>query len=100
MAEPAPLGRRDRALSEIGLVINMRRHFPAYDAKRHLLAIERTLGWAEDAAAAGDVQEALAWLRLIEAVEGRLPHRLVPLRDDCEQQLLLVKTPLSVPTAA
>jgi hypothetical protein len=78
----------------------MRRHFPAYGDKRHLLAIERTVGWAEDAAAAGDVQDALAWLRLIEAVEGRLPHRLVPLFDDCMQRLPDVQKPLALPSAA
>jgi hypothetical protein len=78
----------------------MRRHIPAYGEKRHLLAIDRTVRWAEDAAAAGDVQEALAWLRVIEAVEGRLPHRLIPLLEDCVERLPTVETRLSLPRVA
>ena len=78
----------------------MRQHSPAYGEKRHLLAIERTVCWAEEAAAAGEVKEALAWLRVIEAVEGLMPHRLLPLLQDCLIRLEQVETRLELPTAA
>jgi hypothetical protein len=64
------------------------------------LALERTAVWAEEAAAAGDWQEALAWLRVIEAVEGRLPPRLLPLLEDCARRLEEDETRLRLPRAA
>src|SRR5436305_4367484 len=93
-------GKRRRWKAGIGRFRNtestaiMRQHSPAYGEKRHLLAIERTVCWAEEAAAAGEVQEALAWLRVIEAVEGRMPHRLLPLLQDCLIRLEQVETRL------
>jgi hypothetical protein len=41
--------------------------------ERHRAAVERTLGWAEQAAAGGDYPAALAWLATIEAIDGELP---------------------------
>jgi hypothetical protein len=106
---PIPRERRDkrrRWKAGIGRFRNtestaiMRQHSPAYGEKRHLLAIERTVCWAEEAAAAGEVEEALAWLRVVEAVEGRMPHRLVPLLQDCLIRLEQAETRLELPTAA
>lgn len=42
-------------------------------SERHRVAVERSVGWAERAAAEGDFAEALAWLATIEAVGDRLP---------------------------
>jgi hypothetical protein len=43
------------------------------DADRHRRAVERTLGWAQAAAAAGDLPDALAWLDMVRAMDGPLP---------------------------
>ena len=40
---------------------------------RHLAAVRRSLGWAEDAAQRGDYADALGWVRVVEAVGGPLP---------------------------
>jgi hypothetical protein len=41
--------------------------------ERHRAAVQRSVGWAERAAADGDFAGALAWLATIEAVDGGLP---------------------------
>jgi hypothetical protein len=41
--------------------------------ERHRAAVQRSLSWAERAAAEGQYATALAWLATIEAVEGELP---------------------------
>ena len=41
--------------------------------ERHRAAVQRSLGWAEEAAADGDYVAALAWLATIEAIDGELP---------------------------
>jgi len=41
--------------------------------ERHRAAVQRTLGWADQAAADGDYAAALAWLATIEAIDGELP---------------------------
>ncbi|MBS1868477.1 MAG: hypothetical protein JSS99_02335 [Actinobacteria bacterium] len=40
--------------------------------ERHALAIRQSLRWAQRAAREGDYDRALAWLRMVEYVEGRL----------------------------
>lgn len=35
---------------------------------RHLAAVERSLAWADAAAQQGDFAEALAWIRMLEAI--------------------------------
>ena len=40
---------------------------------RHPAAVARTLAWADEAADRGDHHDALAWLAVIEAVDGSLP---------------------------
>jgi len=40
---------------------------------RHPEAVTRTLSWADEAADRGDHHDALAWLAVIQAVDGTLP---------------------------
>ena len=39
--------------------------------------------WAKDAADAGHYQDALSWMRVLEAVEGELPAELEVLHEHC-----------------
>jgi hypothetical protein len=39
----------------------------------HLVAVARSLSWADASAARGDFADALAWLRAVEAMGDRLP---------------------------
>lgn len=41
--------------------------------ERHKQAVAQSLRWAEDAAASRDFKHALAWLTVVEAVDGALP---------------------------
>ncbi len=40
---------------------------------RHPQAVARTLSWADEAADRGDHGDALAWLAVIETIDGTLP---------------------------
>lgn len=51
--------------------------------ERHRQAVAQTIVWAKDAASAGDYQDALSWMRVLEAVEGELPAELAPLLEEC-----------------
>ncbi len=42
--------------------------------RKHSEAIQRTLGRADAAAASGSYADALAWLRLVEAIGDELPR--------------------------
>jgi hypothetical protein len=42
-------------------------------AERHQWAVAQTLGFAQEAAARGDFEDALQWLRVVEVVDGGLP---------------------------
>lgn len=42
--------------------------------ERHRRVIKRSFHWATRSAALGDYGDALGWLELVEAVDGRLPH--------------------------
>ncbi|MDO8189286.1 hypothetical protein Q5424_28130 [Conexibacter sp. JD483] len=42
--------------------------------ERHRRVIKRSLHWAARSAALGDYGDALGWLELVEAVDGRLPR--------------------------
>jgi hypothetical protein len=55
---------------------------------RHARAVAQTVAWALSAADGGNYQEALSWLRVLEAVDGSLEPRLATLRDTWE---MLVK---------
>ena len=51
---------------------------PAYPSRchpvdRHPEAVRRTLTWADESANRGDHADALAWLAVIQAVDGTLP---------------------------
>lgn len=40
---------------------------------RHLAAVARSLGWAQESAARGDYAEALSWVGVVEAIGDALP---------------------------
>ena len=40
---------------------------------RHLAAVARSLGWAEEAAACGDYADALSWVGVVEAIGDVIP---------------------------
>jgi hypothetical protein len=62
----------------------MRRKRPTEaPGERHRRAVAQTIQWAKDAAVAGHYQDALSWMRVLEAVEGELPRELERLRDRC-----------------
>jgi hypothetical protein len=48
---------------------------------RHLAVVARTLSWADEAADRGDHHEALAWVAVIETVDGLLPASYTAKRD-------------------
>jgi len=49
--------------------------------ERHVLSIRQSLRWAERAAREGDYDRALAWLEMVERVEGRLDDEWRHARD-------------------
>jgi hypothetical protein len=51
--------------------------------EQHHRAVAQTIQWTKDAAIAGHYQDALSWMRVLEAVEGELPAELEPLFDRC-----------------
>lgn len=50
---------------------------------RHRRAVAQTIQWAREAAEAGQYQDALSWMRVLETVEGKLPSEIVLLYDHC-----------------
>jgi hypothetical protein len=40
---------------------------------RHLAAVRRSLGWAQDSADRGDYADALGWIGVVEAIGDQLP---------------------------
>ena len=61
-----------------------RKRFTEAPAERHRRAVEQTIRWAREAARAGQYQDALSWMRVLETVEGQLPVELQPLRERCQ----------------
>lgn len=51
--------------------------------ERHRRAVAQTTAWAKDAAAAGNYQDALSWIRVLEAVDGTVPAELEALSEHC-----------------
>jgi hypothetical protein len=49
--------------------------------QHHEVALAQTLGWAQDAAARGEIGEAVDWLHVAEMVHGALPAEWLQLRD-------------------
>jgi hypothetical protein len=45
------------------------------DRDRHLAAVARSLGWAQESAARGDYADALGWVRVVEAIGDPIPHK-------------------------
>lgn len=41
--------------------------------RSHVIAVARSLNWADSSAARGDFADALAWLRAVEAIGDLLP---------------------------
>ena len=41
--------------------------------QRHLTAVRRSLGWAQESADRGDYADALGWIRVLEAIGEQLP---------------------------
>jgi hypothetical protein len=68
-----------------------RRGFPPdYRAKRearHLVAVARTLQWADESAERGDHCDAIAWLETLEAIGDELPEVYEIRRDSWSAQL-------------
>jgi hypothetical protein len=43
-------------------------------SERHLTAVRRSLGWAQESADRGDYADALGWIRMLEAIGEQLPR--------------------------
>jgi hypothetical protein len=41
---------------------------------KHLAAVARSLGWADESAERGDHVDAVAWLEMVEAIDDELPE--------------------------
>jgi hypothetical protein len=41
---------------------------------RHLAAVARSLGWAQESAARGDYADALGWVQMVEAIGDLIPE--------------------------
>lgn len=52
---------------------------------RHLAAVARSLGWAEQAAARGDYADALSWIAVVEAIGD-----LIPIEYETKRQAWLI----------
>lgn len=63
----------------------------AEPSDRHLAAVRRSLGWAQESAERGDYVNALGWIRMLEAIGEQLPpeyqakHRAWRLALDAER---------------
>jgi hypothetical protein len=76
MAQDLAAVRREISVlrRESDAAVEARRHrFVMTTAERHEHAVEQTLCWAQEAAARNDAADALAWLAVVEAVDGELP---------------------------
>ena len=48
---------------------------------RHVAAVARTLGWAQESADGGDYADALKWIQTVEAIGERIPPGYVTKRE-------------------
>ena len=46
---------------------------PTDRSERHLAAVRRSLGWAQESADRGDYADALGWMGVLEAIGEQLP---------------------------
>jgi hypothetical protein len=68
---PQALGGSRR--SAAGLLVPTPRGAQANAHDRHLAAVARSFGWAEEAAARGDYADALSWVAVVEAIGDLIP---------------------------
>jgi hypothetical protein len=59
--------------SAAGLLAATPRETPVSGRDRHLAAVARSFGWAEEAAARGDYADALSWIQVVEAIGDLIP---------------------------
>jgi hypothetical protein len=59
--------------SPVGLPASTPREASVSAHDRHLAAVARTFGWAEEAAARGDYAEALSWVQVVQAIGDQIP---------------------------
>jgi hypothetical protein len=62
-----------RCRSAAGLLVPTPRGAQANAHDRHLAAVARSFGWAEEAAARGDYADALSWVAVVEAIGDLIP---------------------------
>ncbi len=70
LARQAPGGS---CRSAAGLLVSAPRGARVSAHDRHLAAVARSLGWAEEAAARGDYADALSWVGVVEAIGDLIP---------------------------
>jgi hypothetical protein len=70
LARQAPGGR---CRSAAGLLVSAPRGARVSAHDRHLAAVARSFGWAEEAAARGDYADALSWVGAVEAIGDLIP---------------------------
>jgi len=59
--------------SAVGLLASTPREASVSAHDRHLAAVARTFGWAEEAAARGDYADALSWVQVVQAIGDLIP---------------------------
>jgi hypothetical protein len=59
--------------SAAGLLASTPRETHVSAQDRHLAAVARTFGWAEEAAARGDYADALSWVQVVQAIGDLIP---------------------------
>jgi hypothetical protein len=59
--------------SAAGLLVSAPRGARVSAHDRHLAAVARSFGWAEEAAARGDYADALSWVGVVEAIGDLIP---------------------------
>jgi hypothetical protein len=59
--------------STAGLLVSAPRGAGVSVHDRHLAAVARSFGWAEEAAARGDYADALSWVGVVEAIGDVIP---------------------------
>jgi hypothetical protein len=59
--------------SPAGLLASTPREASVSAHDRHLAAVARTFGWAEEAAARGDYADALSWVQVVQAIGDLIP---------------------------
>jgi hypothetical protein len=58
----------------VGAMSTYQRAALGRDRDRHLAAVARSLGWAQESAARGDYADALGWVQMVEAIGDLIPE--------------------------